>query len=600
MAAADVHYSAASELLTDGPRLSFSPIHTVPATVVQVLAVVRPATFVRAREWQRPAQHVRPPIRTQCIYCVLVFVLPGVDPFFGTVSGAETSAAVAAAARRAATDPEPTPEPCPSQSNHLTVLHAGCWLVVSAVGFWVQRESTRILKTGYLKMYRRTHQLSIAPVVVCTVGESARSRGRGPAARDVRAPHGALVSMPDLPAVNFLLLTLLGLDTWVEQETGDDPISKRVLQVASAVEAAVTLGLGSRYICERRGGPRAGTPAGPLGPLGAACPPSPRPPPAARATPRAAQTRPRRPMPSRCCVLAPAVLVVRFNRERPPSETQLLTRQHARRMSLDEHGAAAAGYGAARSIPSLGDGSVDLGMDGSSRSDGARAQQLVAILMQQIEVLTADTDRLNNEVTAAHTGKGSTHKRLTDLDAECSRLREQARQELLRYTRAQDEIGALREELRRTGTELRSAREALQQEKRRSEKLSLTLNIERVATRKAQAAIDGMMYASATEAETTLGNTMAAILGTGAGSRPGPSPLRETGRRPTHPSLNGDGDDDDDDSDYGILGDDPAGSAPDGSAATEGLVRQMMERAARSGDRPATGGGAGAGGTDDA
>jgi hypothetical protein len=54
----------------------------------------------------------------------------------------------------------------------VTVLHAACWLFVSLLGMWVTRESRRMLRNGFVQLYRDTYNLGQSPVVITTLCES--------------------------------------------------------------------------------------------------------------------------------------------------------------------------------------------------------------------------------------------------------------------------------------------------------------------------------------------------------------------------------------------------------------------------------------------
>jgi hypothetical protein len=145
------------------------------------------------------------------------------------------------------------------QSNHITVLHAACWVIVVGCGLWVERETRNALTAGYISLYRKVRLFGQLPVIITTLCKCPTACGCvrfGGCAWSLRfVPRVTLLCLADCSdvgsyAVNFGLLVLLGLDTWIEAETGDDPISLVVLQVVACVEALVILAAGLRFMCE--------------------------------------------------------------------------------------------------------------------------------------------------------------------------------------------------------------------------------------------------------------------------------------------------------------------------------------------------------------
>lgn len=155
----------------------------------------------------------RPPLRvmlSQLTYLVLTVVLPMGDDFFKTVrrrsNGGRLEGPAFLPARRSPL-PCVTGSPRKSQSNHITVLHAGSWLLIGMCAVYIELEVRKLVKHGYVMIYQKTLLLAHAPFIIATLCKPSskgapREAGWGLRCPQERGPRHAkgCQSTPLLPA----------------------------------------------------------------------------------------------------------------------------------------------------------------------------------------------------------------------------------------------------------------------------------------------------------------------------------------------------------------------------------------------------------------
>jgi hypothetical protein len=325
---------------------------------------------------------------------------------------------------------------------------------------------------------------------------------------------------PDhLIAVNFVLLALLGLDTWIEAETKDDPISVQVLQIASCVELALVVGFSVRHICE-------------CGLRLARC---------ARSD------------------TVVADLVARHNREGGVPEIPSLFAS-SQGAVLNPSRDAYAKYASASAAAAGSDLTTETSPEellaslrgGEVRgADVERIQIIIDAFVQRDTELMRENERLNRLVQDRHleSAASSGSQSARDQSMELKRLREQCHQDMVRYTSLQDEATQLRAERDRALADIKQLHAIIHDERRKSIKAQMTLAIERQSNQRAQQAIDALGDISATDASEMVDLSLSALLqakpasmaGPGIAARPsGSSPgMIRTRSSGDHTSING-------------------------------------------------------------